>query len=209
MANSRSEYVVKNAATTVTIQLVKNLLDFVGRIIFVRILGAEYLGVNSLFTQILTVLSFAELGVGNAMIFSLYKPLAEKNQEKIKSLMRLYAISYRVIGAVIAVAGLCVIPFLGMIVGKVEYVKENLIVLYLLFLINTVVSYFFVYNRSLIVADQKNYLVSVYTEMFHALRVIAQSIFLVITKSIIPYLIIMIVCTVLNNLFVAHKANTL
>lgn len=209
MANSRSEYVVKNAATTVTIQLVKNLLDFVGRIIFVRILGAEYLGVNSLFTQILTVLSFAELGVGNAMIFSLYKPLAEKNQEKIKSLMRLYAISYRVIGAVIAVAGLCVIPFLGMIVGKVEYVKENITVLYLLFLINTVVSYFFVYNRSLIVADQKNYLVSVYTEMFHALRVIAQSIFLVITKSIIPYLIIMIVCTVLNNLFVAHKANTL
>ena len=109
MANSRSEYVVKNAATTVTIQLVKNLLDFVGRIIFVRILGAEYLGVNSLFTQILTVLSFAELGVGNAMIFSLYKPLAEKNQEKIKSLMRLYAISYRVIGAVIAVAGLYLI----------------------------------------------------------------------------------------------------
>lgn len=209
MANSRSEYVVKNAATTVTIQLVKNLLDFVGRIIFVRVLGAEYLGVNSLFTQILTVLSFAELGVGNAMIFSLYKPLAEKDREKIKSLMRLYALSYRIIGIVIAVAGLCIIPFLDLIVGEVSYVKENIVVLYLLFLINTVVSYFFVYNRSLIVADQKTYLVSVYTEMFHALRVIAQSIFLVVTKSIIPYLVIMIICTLLNNLFVTHKANTL
>ena len=144
--SSRKKNVIKNMFVGTIFQVISLLMGFVNRTFFIKLLSAEYLGVNSLFTQILTVLSFAELGVGNAMIFSLYKPLAEKNQEKIKSLMRLYAISYRVIGAVIAVAGLCVIPFLGMIVGKVEYVKENLIVLYLLFLINTVVSYFFVYN---------------------------------------------------------------
>lgn len=209
MANTRSEYVVKNATATVTLQLVKNILDFVGRIIFVRILGAEYLGVNSLFTEILTVLSFTELGIGNAMIFSLYKPLAERDTEKIKSLMRLYALSYRIIGVVIAVAGVCVIPFLDLIVGEVMYVKENLVVLYILFLTNTVVSYFFIYNRSLIVADQKSYLVGIYREIFHALRVVAQSIFLIATRSIIPYLIIMIICTLLNNLFVTRKAYSL
>lgn len=206
MANSRSEYVVKNAATTVTLQIVKNLLDFVGRIIFVRILGAEYTGVNTLFTEILTVLSFTELGIGNAMIFSLYKPLAEKDTEKIKSLMRLYALSYRVIGVVIAIVGIGVIPFLDLIVGEVSYVKENLVVLYILFLANTVLSYFFIYNRSLIVADQKSYLVGIYREVFHAIRVVAQSIFLIVTRSIIPYLIIMIICTFLNNLFVTYKA---
>lgn len=206
MAKSRSEYVVKNAATTVTLQIVKNLLDFLGRIIFVRILGAEYTGVNTLFTEILTVLSFTELGIGNAMIFSLYKPLAEKDTEKIKSLMRLYAISYRVIGIVIAVIGIGVIPFLDLIVGEVSYVKENLVLLYILFLTNTVLSYFFIYNRSLIVADQKSYLVGIYREVFHAIRVVAQSIFLIVTRSIIPYLIIMIICTFLNNLFVTYKA---
>lgn len=206
MAKSRSEYVVKNAATTVTLQIVKNLLDFLGRIIFVRILGAEYTGVNTLFTEILTVLSFTELGIGNAMVFSLYKPLAEKDTEKIKSLMKLYAISYRVIGIVIAVIGIGVIPFLDLIVGEVSYVKENLVLLYILFLTNTVLSYFFIYNRSLIVADQKSYLVGIYREIFHAIRVVAQSIFLIATRSIIPYLIIMIVCTFLNNLFVTYKA---
>lgn len=206
MANSRSENVVKNATATVTLQIVKNLLDFVGRIVFVRILGAEYTGVNSLFTEILTVLSFTELGIGNAMIFSLYKPLAEKDTEKIKSLMRLYAFSYRIIGVVIAVAGVCVIPFLHLIVGEVSYVKENIVILYLLFLINSVVSYFFIYNRSLIVADQKSYLVGIYREVFHAIRVVAQTIFLFVTRSIIPYLIIMIICTFLNNLFVTYKA---
>lgn len=206
MANSRSENVVKNATATVTLQVVKNLLDFVGRIIFVRILGAEYLGVNSLFTEILTVLSFTELGIGNAMIFSLYKPLAEKDTEKIKSLMKLYAISYRVIGIVIAIAGVCVIPFLDLIVGEVSYVKENMVVLYLLFLANTVISYFFIYNRSLIVADQKSYLVGIYREVFHAIRVVAQTIFLLVTRSIIPYLVIMIICTFLNNVFVTYQA---
>ena len=72
MSSSRSEYVAKNVSITLAMQIVKNLLGFVNRTVFVYILGAEYLGVNSLFTDILTVLSFAELGIGNAMVFSLY-----------------------------------------------------------------------------------------------------------------------------------------
>lgn len=207
MAKSRSEYVVKNAATTIGMQIARNLVSFVGRIIFIRILGAEYLGINSLFTQILTVLSFAELGIGNAMVFSLYKPLAEKDQEKIKSLMKLYAVAYRIIGIVIAVAGTAVIPFLGMIVGKVSYIKENIVILYLLFLINTVVSYFFVYKKSLIIADQKNYIVSLYTELFHTIQIILQSVFLIFTKNIILYIVIMIICTIATNGYLAHKAD--
>ncbi|NEG78729.1 lipopolysaccharide biosynthesis protein [Bifidobacterium avesanii] len=198
---------VKNASVTLAMQVVKNVLAFISRTVFVYVLGAEYLGVNSLFTEILTVLSFAELGIGNAMVFSLYKPLATKNIDKIKSLMRLYARSYWAIGIVIAVLGVCVIPFLPYIVGDVSYVKENITLLYLLFLLNSVLSYFFVYKKSLIIADQRNYIVDIYQQIFYAIQVIAQSVFLIITRAFIPYLLIVVLCTFLNNYFVARKAD--
>lgn len=174
-------------------------MAFVSRTVFVYVLGAEYLGVNSLFTDILTVLSFAELGIGNAMVYSLYKPLAEKDTEKIKSLMKLYATAYRIIGIAIAVLGVCVVPFLGRIVGDVSYVKENITALYLLFLLNSVLSYFFVYKKSLIIADQKSYVVDIFQQVFYAFQVIVQSVFLVVTKQFIPYLLITILFTFLNN----------
>lgn len=207
METSRSEYVFKNVFVTLTMQIIKNILAFVSRTVFVYVLGAEYLGVNSLFTDILTVLSFTELGIGNAMIFSLYKPLAENNIEKMKSLMKLYSRAYQAIGVIIAILGVCIVPFLRYIVGDVSYIKENIIVLYLLFLLNSVISYFFVYKKSLIIADQKNYIVDIYQQIFYAIQVIIQSIFLVVTKQFIAYLIIMVVITFLNNFYVAHKAN--
>lgn len=207
MASSRSEYVAKNVSVTLVMQIIKNLLGFINRTAFVYVLGAEYLGVNSLFTDILTVLSFAELGIGNAMVFSLYKPLAENDREKIKSLIAVYAKAYKVIGIVIAVLGICIAPFVKYIVGDVSYVKENITVLYLLFLFNSVISYFFVYKKSLIIADQKNYIVDVYQQIFYAIQVVTQIIFLVTTKKFIPYLLIMIATTFLNNLYVAHKTD--
>ena len=84
-APSRSEYVIKNVTVTIIMQVVRNILAFISRTVFVYVLGAEYLGVNSLFTDVLTVLSFAELGIGNAMVFSLYKPLADKDKTKMKA----------------------------------------------------------------------------------------------------------------------------
>ncbi|KNY26569.1 nitroreductase family protein [Pseudobacteroides cellulosolvens] len=206
---SRSEYVMKNAAVSLIMQLVRNILGFISRTVFVKVLGAEYLGVNGLFTEILTVLSFAELGIGNAMVFSLYKPLAERNQEKIKSLMHLYARSYQVIGIVVAILGVLAIPFLKYIVGDVAYVKENITLLYSLFLLNSVLSYFFVYKKSLIIADQKNYIIEVYQQVFFAAQVLLQSVFLIITKQFIIYLIIVVACTFLNNFYVALKADKL
>ena len=204
---SRSEFVIKNTSVTLLMQVIKNLLGFVSRTIFVKVLGSEYLGVNSLFTEILTMLSFAELGIGNAMVFSLYKPLAEKDQNKIKSLMKLYARCYQTIGIVIAVLGVCVVPFLDRIVGDVSYVKEDITLLYLLFLLNSVLSYFFVYKKSLIIADQRNYIVEIYQQVFYAIQVAVQSVFLILTKEFIPYLLIVITCTFLNNFFVAKRAD--
>lgn len=207
MAPSRSEYVMRNASVTLAMQVLKNLIGFVGRTVFIQVLGAEYLGVNGLFTDILTVLSLAELGIGNAMVFSLYKPLAEKDIPKIKSLMRLYAQSYRAIGLTIAVLGACMIPFLGRIVGEVDYVKENITVLYCLYLLNSVLSYFYAYKKSLIIADQKSYLIEIFQQIFYAGQVAVQSAFLLWTRQFLPYLIIVVCGTLANNLFVSHQAN--
>lgn len=204
---SRSEYTLKNTTVSLLMQVVKNLVGFISRTIFIKVLGAEYLGVNGLFSDILSMLSFAELGIGNAMVFSLYKPLAERDTEKIKSLMKLYAYCYRGVGIVIAVLGLMLVPFLGDIIGEVSYVKENITLLYLLFLLNSVCSYFLVYKKSLIIADQKSYIVEIYQQIFYVLQVAVQSIFLIVTKQFILYLISVVGFTILNNYYVARKAD--
>ena len=183
------------------------LIQFVGRTVFVYVLGKEYLGVNGLFTNILTMLSFAELGIGSAMIFSMYKPLSVGETEKLKSIMRLYRKAYCIIGASIAVMGVCVVPFLGMIVGETPEIPENITVLYLLFLLNTVISYFFVYKKSIITADQKLYVINIYQEITSFIQVAAQSAALLLTHNYLLFLVIQIACTLLNNLWTAHKAN--
>jgi hypothetical protein len=144
MENSRTDNVARNMIFATACQVIYLILSFISRTVFINILGIYYLGVNGLFTNILTTLSFAELGIGNAIIFRLYKPLAEKNTEKIKALMFLYKKAYRIIGIVIVIAGLSIIPFLDLIIKDKPDINENLILIYILFLANTAISYFFI-----------------------------------------------------------------
>ena len=116
MASARTNNVARNAWFAFIAQVINIVLSFLSRTVFIRLLGAEYLGVNGLFTNILTMLSFAELGIGNAIIYNLYKPLAENDQEKVKSLMALYEKAYKTIGCAIGLLGLLVMPFMGYIV---------------------------------------------------------------------------------------------
>lgn len=207
MNNSRTKNVAQNAWWALITQILSIILGFVSRTIFIYILGVEYLGINGLFTNILMLLSFAELGIGNAIIYSMYKPLAIKDEEKIKSLMMLYAKAYRLIGIIVFVSGLFVIPFMDTIIKEMPDIKENIIHIYLLFLMNTTISYFFVYKKSIIIADQKNYIVSLYQQLFLIIQVILQIIFLVLTHEYISFLIIQIICTLLNNIVTAKKAD--
>lgn len=204
---SRSENVAKNTAATLVTQGIKNLLSFLSRTVFIYVLGAEYLGVNGLFSQILSILSFAELGIGNALVFSMYKPLAENDKEKLKSLMALYAKAYRVIGLIILGLGIAIIPFVPRIVGDVQYIHENLILLYILSLLSTVSTYFLVYKQSMLIADQKMYVVNINTEIFHALAIVTQTIFLLVTREYIVYLLISIFWSVANNVWISYRAD--
>ena len=199
MNKSRTENVSINVVIAIVCQIVNLLLNFVVRTFFIKILGAEYLGVNGLFTNVITILSFAELGIGSAIIFSMYKPLAIGDKNKICSLMRLYKKAYWTIGIIVAAVGIVISPFLQFIVKEQPDIPENLTVLYFLFLANTVASYFFVYKKSIIIADQKNYIVLGITEAVHLVQVIVQIILLIITRDYFLYLLLQVVFTVLSN----------
>ena len=101
MEENRTQNTIRNVKTGAIVQMVNKVMAFVVQTVFIMMLNTEYLGVNGLFTNILTVLSFAELGIGTAIIFSMYKPVAEQDKEKIKSLMLLYKKAYNIIGVTV------------------------------------------------------------------------------------------------------------
>ena len=207
MEKSRTENAVKNVKTGFIVQLINKLMAFVVRTIFIKCLNSDYLGVNGLFTNVLTILSFAELGIGTAIIFSMYKPVAEEDKEKIKSYMKLYQKSYNIIGICVFMLGLLVIPFMGIIIKDAPNIKESLTLIYLLFLVNTASSYFFTYKKSIIIAHQKQSVINNIDSIFYIVKSIFEIIFLTLTKNFIVYLIIQIGGTILENFYLSYIAN--
>ena len=207
-SESRSVNSLRNIVYGVGGQFISLLLSFVNRSIFIYSLGFTYLGINGLFSNVLSLLSFAELGIGSAITFSLYKPLKDKNIEQIKSLMRLYGISYRLIGGVICVVGLILTPFLDVFIKDKPNIP-HLQLYYLLMLAGTVATYFFTYKRSIILSDQKGYLNTKNTYAFTILQSLAQIVVMVFIRSYILYLITGIVMLVISNISISHKANAI
>ena len=207
MSSSRTKNVSINMVTALFCQVVNLCLNFVSRTYFIQALGAEYLGVNGLFSNVLSILSFAELGIGNALVFSMYKPLAVGDHQKLTSLMALYKKAYRIIALVVAVTGLLYIPFMEYTIKDHPNIPENLYIIYLLFLCNTVVSYLVVYKKSIITADQKNYIVLIASEIPHIIQIVAQIAVLIIYHSFIGFLVIQIAFTFVGNLACAIIAN--
>ena len=207
MGESRTKNTVRNVRTGAIVQVIKLLLAFVVRTFFIRLLNKDYLGVEGLFTNILTILSFAELGIGNAIIFNMYKPIAENDEEKIKSLMKLYKKAYNIIGVAILVIGAAITPFLGFIIKEKPNISENLSLIYILYLINTSVSYFFSYKKSIIIAHQKQSVINNITSVFYVLKSICEILFLYLTRNFIVYLVLQIVFTIITNVVFSIRAN--
>jgi len=204
--DSRTKNSIRNMVSSWGGQFLGIGFSFVSRTIFINILGAEYLGINGLFSNILSMLALAELGVGSAITYSLYKPLASKDENKIKALMGLYATAYRMIGCIVAVIGLALVPFLENIIKEKPDIP-HLTIIYLMFLASSVVSYFFTYKNSLIIADQKQYVITIYSYGFSLVQNIAQIIILMLTRNFLWYLAIQIACGFLSNFFMAKKVD--
>lgn len=203
---SRMINTIRNTAVGVVAQLIVIFLNFINRTIFIRYLGAEYLGLNGLFSNILSMLSLAELGIGVAISFSLYKPLAENDFRKIKALMNFYQLAYRIIGVVILILGLCLIPFLDYLIKDRPDIPHFTLI-YILFLTNTVVSYFFTYKRSLLSADQKEYINSVNRTIFAIIQCFGQILVLLFTRNYLLYLTVVIICTLGSNIRISYQCN--
>lgn len=203
---SRTEYSILNILAGVGGYFFNTVLGLVCRVVFVRCLSADYLGVNGLFTNILTMLSLAELGVGSAIVYALYKPLAENDEEKIASLMRVYAKAYRAIGLLIGVVGLALMPFLSLIITEQPNIKESIYLLYAINLFNTASSYFFSYRSSLLIAAQRNYIVSGISYLISFAQSIVQMVFLLAFRNYVGYLLIQTAGTLLYNVVVSRVA---
>ena len=158
----------KNIKYTTIAYVLRLTLQFIVRLVFVKSLPIEYFGINGLFTNLLAMLSLAELGVGPAITYSLYKPLAEKDTETITALMRVFKKAYVIIGIFIIVVGICMLPWLDWFIKGNSI--ENTEWFYIIFLLNTGSSYFYSYKRNLLIADQKQYINSIYPVSYTHLR---------------------------------------
>ena len=208
MNQSRTKSSIFNVGTGIFNIITKTIITFITRTIFIRILGETYLGLNGLLTNILSMLSIAELGIGTAISFNLYKPIANKNYEKINKLMAFYKKSYKVIGIVILVSGSILIPFLNIILGDNINI-ENVYLIYILYLICTASTYFIGYKEVLIIADQKNYKLTKINFIFDILLNALQIIVLLISKNFIMYLVVQILIEytrrIIINMFISKE----
>lgn len=186
-------------------RLISIFTAFVVRTVFLRCLNADYLGVNGLYSNILSMLSLTELGFSTAMVFSMYKPLAEHDGEKLGQLMGLYKRIYSIIGTVILVLGLCLVPFLDYLIKDAPDIS-GLTFYYLLFLSDTVVSYwFFAYRNSLLQADQRAHVLTSYQSLFNIVKSALQIIVLLLFRNYTIYLLIQIGTTIGQNTATAFR----
>lgn len=202
----RMKHSFRNVLVGLISQLLIVAIGFVSRKVFIVTLGNEMLGVNGLFTSIITMLALTELGIGTAIVCNLFKPLSDRDEPRIIALVKYYAKTYRVIGFVVLGLGLLVTPFLGLLI-KEQFDIIYLSVIFLLFLADTVISYFFAHKRSLIFADQRNYIVTMVTTISTIASSLFQIVILLITKNYILYLSVKIVIRIIENFVIASLAD--
>ncbi len=204
--HSRTEYSILNIATGLGGYALNVILSLINRMVFTRCLPPAYLGISGLFSNILTMLSLAELGVSGAIVYALYKPLAQNDEEKIASLVQMFGKAYRTIGLVIGVLGLFVLPFLDSLIGEQPEISESIHLIYVFFLFDTASSYFFTYRSTLLVAAQKIYLVTGLNYLILCVQEVLQAAFLYLTKNYIGYLVIQTGFSLLYYVWISHIA---
>lgn len=205
---ARTQNSIRNVLSAMIGQLGGILVNLLARVFFLHYLNQTYLGLNGLFTNVLTMLSLVELGVGPAMAYSLYKPLADHDVERLKSHMAFYKKAYVTIGLAIAALGLAFLPFYTVFMDEVPDIP-HLNTIYLLFVANTVVSYFYSYKRSLIICDQKKYIETAVHYGAYFLLNVVQIIFLALTENYVVFLMLQVLSTWLENFILARKADKL
>jgi len=197
--SGRTGKALKNTKVVAVCQLVYMFMGFICKTVFTNILGKEYAGVNGVIGNILSVLSFVELGMGSAIVYRLYDPIRKQNYHKICQYMKLYKKIYTGIALLIFVFGILIMPFLQYIVNA-SSVKESLYLIYFLFLLNTCISYTFMHKKQILVADQKTYITSIVQIGTMVAANVINILFLILFHNYIVYLVIQVLFTFLDNM---------
>ena len=187
-------------------QIINILLQFILRTVFINILTTEYLGLNGLFSNILSCLSFAELGFGAAITFSLYKPLAENDEKTIAGIMNFFKKVYFAVGLFVLVAGLSLVPFITKLINDIPDIKY-IHLIYALWVLNSGISYFLVYKSTLIIADQRKDIVEKNNFVFKIIQLVLQVIILILTRNYVFYLLVQIFVTIVTNISISVIAD--
>lgn len=194
----RTENSIRNISISLLSQVIIVILGFVSRKVFLDSLGTEYLGVNGLLTNILSMMSLVEGGIGTSIVYNLYKPLADQDEGRIISLVQLYKKIYCILAIIIFILSLLIYPFIGRIIKQDTSVKY-LALVYLLFILKNMISYFNAHKWSLIQADQKGYVIAKNNLIFTVITTISKIIILKITRNYILFLVIEIIIFIVQN----------
>jgi len=202
----RTKYTIINALVNVGGQILNQILLFIGRMVFIRYLSASYLGVNGLFTDVLGILNLAELGIGTAMIYSLYEPAAKDDKHKLAQLMNLYKWLYRAVSVCVFIAGLVLLPFLGFFIKGGSGI-EHLRLIYMMYVANSACSYLLSYKNSIYLAYQKAYVKNLWVQLFDAIRTLVQIGIIVLTQNFILYLLAQFILQFIPNIIVSYQVD--
>lgn len=202
----RTENSIRNFKYAVMAQIVTIVLSFVTRTCLVRLLGIESVALNGLFTQVITAISLAEMGVGTAIVYNLYKPLADGDHDKVSQLMNLFRTAYWIIGAATLIIGIILIPWLPYLITDISFDMSYIRIVYMMFIFQSAVSYLFSYKIALLNADQNGY---IYTRIFTVFKLagtILILIALVLSRNYLVFLGANILLTVATDLYASHVA---
>ena len=205
---SRTENSARNTVAGVAVRVATILVGYVARVVFTHTLAQVYVGVNGLFSDIMNVLSLTELGLGSAIAFALYEPLAKGDTETVKSVMALYRRLYRAVALIVAVAGLALVPALPLLIADYAAI-DDITLIYLLYLANSVLSYLFVYKQTLIEANQLKRVPLLWRGGFQILQSLGQIVALLLTRDFVVFQLVGIACTVGYNLCISWRADAL
>ncbi len=166
----RIKNIIRNSFFGLISQVVLILIGFFSQRVMNLIMGEQLVGMNSVISNVIGIFSVSELGIAAAIVFHLYRALARQDEERIASLMNFYRRAYYLFGLAITVMGLCVLPFIHLFLRENDFSLSYIRLIYLLWLARTVLSYLLSYKRSILVADQREYIVSIVTLLINVLN---------------------------------------
>lgn len=195
----RTKFAIKNISISILSQVVIVLLGFLSRKVFVDSLGAEYLGVNGLLTNVLSMMVLIEGGIGISIVYNLYKPLAEKNRQKIIALVQLYKKAYWILAIIMFIVSCSLYPFMGYLM-KTDTAVSGMFFVYFIFVIKNMISYANAYKWALINADQRGYILSTSNLIFQVITTLSKIAIIIMTNNYIAYLLVEVGVFVIQNI---------